>query len=166
MESISQSIMMRGVLAGLWAVVSYYAGNVTPLFYLMIIFGLTDIILGMAVARWYPATPEDGWCSEKIIRGFIRKIACIFLVGVAWGIDFMILEADKTFDFPMQWGPYFGLFALCYLILTEGISILEKAEIMGVYVPFLTSALKNFRKKISKGPPERPLNDEENKGDL
>jgi len=64
----------------------------------------------------------------------------------------MILEADKTFNLPMQWGPYFGLFALCYLILSEGISILENAEKIGVHIPFMTSALKNFRKKMSKGP--------------
>ena len=150
MDSNSQGIMMRGSLAGLWAVVTYYAGNITPLFYLMIIFGISDIFLGMAVARWYPASPEDGWCSKKIAQGFVRKIASIFLVGVAWGIDFMILEADKAFNLPMQWGPYFGLFALCYLILSEGISILENAEKMGVNIPFLTSALKTFRTKISK----------------
>jgi len=144
--------MMRGSLASIWAVVSYYAGNLTPLFYLMIIFGFADIALNMAVTKWYPANPGDGWCSKAIIQGFVKKIACIFLVGVAWGIDFMILEADKTFNLPMQWGPYFGMFALCYLILTEGLSILERIEKMGIHVPFLTSALKSFREKISKGP--------------
>ena len=86
------------------------------------------------------------------MQGFIRKIACIFLVGVAWGIDFMILEADKAFSLPMQWGPYFGLFALCYLILSEGISILENIDKMGVNIPFLTTALKYLKAKISKGP--------------
>jgi len=145
--------MMRGSLAGVIAVVTYYAGNLTPLFYLMLIFGITDIILGLAVARWFPATPKDGWCSQKIFQGFIKKIASIFLVGVAWGIDFMILEADKTFNLPMQWGPYFGIFALCYLILSDGISILESVEKMGVNIPFLTSALKTFRSKLSKSLP-------------
>ena len=154
MENNTQNIMVRGSLAGMWAIVAYYAGNITSLFYLMLIFGLVDIILGLAAAKWYPATPEDGWCSTKVIQGFVKKIACVFLVGVAWGIDFMILEADKTFNLPLQWGPYFGLFALCYLILTEGISILESAEKMGINIPFLTSALKSFREKISKGPPK------------
>ena len=154
MENNTQDIMMRGSLAGMWAIVTYYAGNITALFYLMLIFGLADILLDLAVAKWYPATPEDGWCSTKIAQRFVKKIACVFLVGVAWGIDFMILEADKTFDLPLQWGPYFGLFALCYLILTEGISILESADKLGVNIPFLTSALKSFREKITKGPPK------------
>jgi len=161
MDSNTQSIAVRGSLAGFWALVTYYAGNITPLFYLMIIFGLADILLGLAVARWYPATPDDGWCSKRIAQGFVKKIASIFLVGVAWGIDFMILEADKAFNLPMHWGPYFGLFALCYLILSEGISILENAEKMGVNIPFLTSALKNFRKKISKGPPPKSTSEPE-----
>jgi len=160
MDINTQSIMMRGYLAGLWAVVTYYAGNITPLFYLMILFGIADIFLGLAAARWYPATPDDGWCSKKIVQGFVKKIACLFLVGVAWGIDFMILEADKTFNLPMQWGPYFGSFALCYLILSDGISILENAEKMGVNIPFLTSALKSFRQKISKGLKEKTHSDE------
>ena len=152
MDTNIQGIVVRGALAGIWAVVTYYAGNLTPLFYLMLIFGFADFIMGMAVAKWYPATPEDGWCGKMAIQCFVKKVACIFLVGVAWGIDFMILEADKTFDLPLQWGPYFGLFALCYLILTEGISILENAEKMGIHIPFLTSALKSFREKVSKGP--------------
>ena len=152
MNTNMQGIAVRGALAGIWAVMTYYAGNLTPLFYLMLIFGMADYILGMAVAKWYPATPDEGWCSKVAIQGFMKKVACIFLVGVAWGIDFMILEADKTFNLPMEWGPYFGLFALCYLILTEGISILENAEKMGVHIPFLTSALKSFREKVSKGP--------------
>ena len=156
MDSNTQGIMARGTLAGVWAVVTYYAGNLTPLFYLMLIFGFAEYILSMAVAKLYPDTPEDGWCSRKAIQGFMKKIACIFLVGVAWGIDFMILEADKAFNLPMQWGPYFGLFAICYLILTEGISILESAEKIGIRIPFLTSALRSFREKVAKGPPEGP----------
>ena len=152
MDTNMQGILARGALAGIWAVITYYAGNLTPLFYLMIIFGFADFLMGMAVAKWYPATPEEGWCSKIAIQCFVKKVACILLVGVAWGIDFMILEADKTFNLPMQWGPYFGLFALCYLILTEGISILENAEKMGIHIPFLTSALKSFREKVSKGP--------------
>jgi len=155
----SQGILTRGMLAGAWALVTYYAGNVTPLFYLMLLFGATDIIMGMAVAKWYPATPLDGWCSKRIMQGFVRKVACIFLVGVAWGIDFMILEADKTFHLPMQWGPYFGLFALCYLIVAEGISILENAEKMGISIPFMSSALKIFREKLAKGPQGDTNND-------
>ena len=156
MANNAQAIAMRGSLAGVGALVTYYAGNATPLFYLMILFGATDIIMGMAVAKWYPETPEDGWSSSKVTQDFIRKIACIFLVGVAWGIDFMILEADKAFNLPMQWGPYFGMFALCYLIVSEGVSILESAEKMGISIPFLTSALKSFREKISKGPKSGP----------
>jgi len=151
--------MMRGSLAGIWAVVTYYAGNLTPLFYLMIIFGVTDVLLGMAVAKWFPVTPEDGWCSKRVMQDFVRKVACIFLVGVAWGIDFMILEADKAFNLPLQWGPYFGLFALCYLILSEGISILESVAKMGVKIPFLTTALKSMREQLSKGPQRKPPTD-------
>jgi len=153
----AQAIIMRGSLAGIWGLVVYYAGNLTPLFYLMIIFGIVDIFLEMVVARWYSPNLEDGWCSKLVIQGFIQKIACIFLVGVAWGIDFMILEADKTFNLPMNWGPYFGLFALCYLILSDGISIIENIDKIGVNIPFLTSALKYLKEKISKGPQRRPV---------
>ena len=152
MDNSTQSIVTRGTLAGIWAVITYYAGNLTPLFYLMLIFGIVAYIMEMAVAKWYPQSPQDGWSSENAIQVFISKVAYIFLVGVAWGIDFMILEADKVFGLPLSWGPYFGLFALCYLILTEGISVLESAEKMGIRIPFLTSALKSFREKVSKGP--------------
>ena len=148
----TQGILTRSAIASIWAVVTYYAGNLTPLFYLMLIFGLTDYILGMAVAKWYPTSPQEGWCSKLAAQGFIRKVTHILLVGVAWGIDFMILEADKTFNLPLTWGPYFGLFAICYLILTEGISILENAEKMGIHIPFLTSALRIFREKVAQGP--------------
>ena len=152
MDENTQSILLRGSLASIWTLIAYYAGNITPLFYLLLIFGIADFITAMAAAKWFPATPEDGWCKGMAIRGFIRKISCLFLVGVAWGIDFMILEADKAFNLPLNWGPFFGVFALCYLILTEGISILENVEKMGINIPFLTTALKSFREKVSKGP--------------
>jgi len=148
MESNTQNFVMRGSMAGLWAIVSYYAGNLTPLFYLMIVFGLVNVILDIIV-EWYEAATDNVWNSKIILHGFVRKIACIFLVGVALGIDFMILEADKTFNLPMQWGPYFGLFALCYLILSEGISILESIDKMGVNIPFLMPMLKALKKRIS-----------------
>ena len=155
MESNTYSIAARGVLAGLGTIAAYYAGNMTPLFYLFLIFEIFEYTMGMAAAKWYPDTPEDGWSSKKAIQGFVKKIASIFLVGMAWGIDFLIMEADKVFYLPFTWQPYFGVFALIYLILTEGISILESAERMGIHIPFLTSALKTFREKVAKGPTQK-----------
>jgi len=152
MNENTQSILLRGSLASIWTLIAYYAGNITPLFYLLLIFGIIDFITALAAAKWFPSTPGEGWCKDIAIKGFIQKIACLFLVGVAWGIDFMILEADKAFNLPLSWGPFLGVFALCYLILTEGISILENVEKMGINIPFLTTALKSFREKVSKGP--------------
>ena len=146
---------LRGALASLGVIISYYIGNITPLFYLMIGFAAVDYIMGMAAAKWYPATQDDGWCSKKAKQGFIKKIAYILLVGVAWGVDFLILEIDRAINLPLTWGPYFGVFAMCYLILTEGVSILENAAKMDIHIPFLTSALKSFRAKIS-GPHDPP----------
>ena len=160
MENNVSSIAVRGTLAGIWTVITYYAGNLTPLFYLMLIFGFVDFIMGLAASKWYPKTQEDGWCKEKAIKGFVRKVAYIILVGVAWGIDFMILEADKAFNLPLTWGPYFGVFAICYLILTDGISILENADQMDIHIPFLTSALRTFREKVAKGPKGPTISEE------
>lgn len=142
--------LFRGGLAGIGTIVSYYVGNLTPLFYLLIGFEIADYLTGMAVAKWYPATPEDGWSSTKAIQGFIKKIAYIFLVGVAWGVDYLVHEMSRMAELPLEWSAYFGVFAVCYLILTEGISILENASKMGVEIPFFTTALKLFREKVSK----------------
>ena len=152
MNGNAQGVAVVGFLAGIWAVATYYAGNITALFYLMIIFGIVEYIMGMAAAKWYPLSPEDKWNKDMAIKSFIRKIAHIFLVGVAWGIDFMVLEADKAFNLPMQWGPYFGVFAICYLILAEGLSTMQSAEQMGIRIPFLTTALVKLKEKLSKGP--------------
>ena len=151
----TQALAVRSTVSGIWAVATYYAGNITPLFYLMIIFGLTDYTMWMAVAKWYPNSDEDALSRERALREFVKKLTYIFLMGVAWGIDFMILEAEQAFNLSMRWRPFFGIFALCYLILTEGISILESAERMGIKIPFLSSTLKVFREKVSKGPEKK-----------
>lgn len=146
----------RSGLAAIGTIVTYYVGNLTPLFYLMVGFAASDYIAGMAAAKWYSHNAEEAWNSTKAVQGFVKKVAYIFLVGVAWGIDFLILEIHQEVHLQLDWSPFFGVFAMCYLILTEAISIMENAQKMGIEIPFLTSALKSFREKVS--PPHNKNN--------
>lgn len=154
----------RGGLAAAGTIVSFYIGNLTPLFYLMLGFELADYVTGMAAAKWYAEIPSQAWSSRKAMQGFIKKLGYIFMVGVAWGIDFLILEMHYTVNLPLDWSPFFGVFAMCYLILTEGISILENIQKMGIEIPFLTSALRSFREKISSGKRQAQLLPNDKKG--
>ena len=161
-----ESIAIRGGFAGFWAVAAHYSSGLTPVFWTMIIFTALDYLIGMAAAKWFPATPEDGWSSKKGIQGFIKKITYISLAGVVLGVDLVIIELGNHGYFNITWGVHFGIFAMCYLILTEGVSILENAGRMGIEVPFLTNSLKYFRKGITRSAEKGKVeNDEHNNVD-
>lgn len=98
---------------------------------------------------WFSAEGE-GLSSGRAFKGFLKKMAYIVLVGVAWGVDFLVINVAGTLGDALSWGAHFGTLVVCYIVLTEGISILENIGRMGVKVPFLSSALEYFRGKIEK----------------
>jgi len=140
-----QEKLLKGGWAGLTAIITYMSGAFTPLIFIMVFFEILDYLTGVASAQ-----KNDGGVSSKdAIWGFIKKLCYFVLVGVAFSFDYVIVETSNIAGLNFEWPALFGILSVCYLISTEGISILENLAELGISIPFLTSALKIYKDKIS-----------------
>lgn len=148
--------MFKGGMAALGTILSYMAGNFTPLLLLLAFFEAADYITGMYA----------GYCAQKIssqtaLKGFFKKVFYFFLVGVGFGMDFMVHTATMSLGVDFAYPAMFGIFSIYYLLSTELISILENLAKIGVEIPLLTRALKGFRKRLEDLEEFRGLKEDE-----
>lgn len=137
--------LMKGGVVGIGTIITYVTGNFTPLIYLLFFFEIADYITGI-----YSAWQDENLSSTSAINGFFKKIFYFFLVMVAFGFDYMIHETSQLLGLTFQYPAIFGILSICYLLSTELISILENLEKIGIYVPFVTNALKTFKDQLDQ----------------
>lgn len=137
--------LIKGGLSGLTAIISFMAGNFTPLIFILVGAEVFDYISGM-----YVSYLKGGWSSKIAIDGFFKKVFYFFMVAVGFGFDYMIYEMVNVLDINIDYTGIFGILSVCYLLSTEFISILENLEKINITVPFLTNALKVLREKIEQ----------------
>ncbi len=129
---------------GSGSVIAYLTGHFTPIIYIMLIFSIFDYFIELAVSIKIGVKIN----SDIVFWNFVKKIFYFVLIGVAFGFDFLIHEKAVFYGSGLEWGAYFGVLSITYLVVTEGISILENLEEFDIKVPFLTEGLKSFREKI------------------
>jgi len=72
------------------------------------------------------------------------------LIGIGFGVDFIIMESLNIFDAEFYIPHMFGTLSVCYLLATEALSILENLGEMGIEVPYLSKGVEKMRNKISE----------------
>ena len=98
-----------------------------------------DIVTG-----WLQATINGTWDSTKMRRGLYRKIGEIMVVVLAWVVGVaIVLPVD------------IAQMAAIYILIMEGISILENLDQAGINIPILKKILKKAQDSID------PANKEE-----
>ena len=91
-----------------------------------------DIITG-----WLQATINGTWDSTKMRRGLYRKIGEIMVVVLAWVVGVaIVLPVD------------IAQMAAIYILIMEGISILENLDQAGINIPILKKILKKAQDSI------------------
>ena len=130
--------------AGLGTISAYYANNIDPLVWMLVIFSISDLITGTVAAACHGRIN-----SHKASRGFVKKVFYFVLVGVGFGVDFIVLYMAEEAGFLLHHAP-FGILCVCYLLATEALSILENLAELDITVPFLNKFLKAFRERISE----------------
>jgi len=71
-----------------------------------------------------------------------------FLVGVGFGVDFIVLYMAQEAGLALHHAP-FGVLCVGYLLATEALSILENLAKLDITVPFLNRFLRALRERIS-----------------
>ena len=91
-----------------------------------------DIVTG-----WLQATINGTWDSTKMRRGLYRKIGEIMVVVLAWVVGVaIVLPVD------------IAQMAAIYILIMEGISILENLDRAGINIPILKKILKKAQDSI------------------
>ena len=133
-------------LTSLGSIISYLTGSFTPLIYIMIAFAILDLITEVGVIIKKGESVKGSGFKWR----FLRKFYYFALVAVAFGFDLMIYLSTENIYSDFQWNHYFGVLAIMYLTVTEGLSILENLEEFDIKFPFLGEGLKAFKSKIEK----------------
>ena len=131
-------------LAAFACAIALHLEGKAVLVWLLLAFSALDWATGVIAAF-----KHDGLDSRTAFWGFVKKLCGFIGVGVAVGIDVLVSYGMERFQLDFPATP-FGLLALCYLTLSEAISILENLGEVGVDVPFLKLAVKAMRAKIKE----------------
>lgn len=136
-------------IAAAYAVLSGFFGNIFQqvfgLLIVMIAFMALDWLTGMAKAS------KTKTISSKVgVIGILKKGLCIAVVLVAFGVDFVISYTAEKIGVSFT-STYVTILVVVWLIVNEGISILENIGELGVkYPPFLTKIFKSLKTTVEK----------------
>jgi len=109
------------VCGSIASVFFYTFGSLNDPVYVLLIFTLIDTILGFV-----KAVKERQLSSDKLRKGVVKFIIYFIFIVLANCLD-------KVFGSPF--GTSLRSFSISYLIITEGISILENLQAFGLNIP-------------------------------
>lgn len=142
----TKQYIVKGGLAAVGTIITYMANAFTPLIFILVVFMVSDYITGVIAAHM-----NEGISSGEAYKGAIKKFSYAFMVLMAFCFDFVIHQLTTDLGINFNYPAVFGVLSICWLISTDGISILENLLEIGVDVPkFLISGLKIFKGKVEK----------------
>ena len=114
-----------------------FMGGADSILKALVIFMAVDYITGLVVAFVFHKsrkTEGGGASSKEGLKGIVKKLCMLMLVGVAHSLD-AVMGAD-----------YLRATLIMFFLANEGLSILENIGLMGVKYPaFLVRALEALR---------------------
>ncbi len=146
MESLVRDKEVKGLFTLIVTVFSYLTGRVNELVVVLSFLMILDYITGVAAAF-----VEERLESRKSLIGIIKKIGYMALLAIAFFIDFVILFLSDNTGVILPLSGLFGIGTCCWLIGTEGLSILENLSKIGVPFPsFLSKAFTQLKDSSDK----------------
>ncbi len=130
-------VATKSVIGTIAYVAGYIKGSFNELLVILAIFMVCDYISGTVLAL-----TRGEFSAKKGLLGATKKLFYIFLVLMGFLLDLLVTVTGEKLGFSIQTMGALGMAINCYLIGTEGLSILESLVSMGLPVPdFLKKAL-------------------------
>jgi len=118
-------------------VVGYIKGSFNELLIVLALFIVSDYICGTALAL-----TRGEFSVRKGLYGAMKKLFYLFLVLMAFLVDLLVTTVGAKMGLSLATNGTFGMAINCYLIGTEGLSILKSLVALGLPVPrFLKKAM-------------------------
>ncbi len=129
------NVAAKSVIGTVMCVISYLRGEFNELLIVLAVFIVSDYICGVTLAL-----VKGRFSVKKGMLGAVKKLFYIFLVLMGFMIDLLVALVGERLGLTVATNGAFGMAINCYLIGTEGLSILESLVQLGLPVP-------NFMKK-------------------
>ena len=130
-------IAAKSVIGTIAYVAGYIKGSFNELLVILAIFMVCDYISGTVLAL-----TRGEFSVKKGLLGATKKLFYIFLVLMGFLLDLLVSVTGEKLGISIETMGALGMAINCYLIGTEGLSILESLVAMGLPVPeFLKKAL-------------------------
>lgn len=141
----NENATMAVLAAALGALCSYWTALVVPLAVLLTVMA-ADYVSGMAKA-WSTGT----LCSKTGLRGIVKKLGYLVLVGTAGVVDWLVRYGLTQVGVEISFNFLIAAIVIIWLIINELISILENVAALGGPVPvFLQKLLGRLRDVVEK----------------
>lgn len=141
----NENATMAVLAAALGALCSYWTALVVPLAVLLTVMA-ADYVSGMAKA-WSTGT----LCSKTGLRGIVKKLGYLVLVGTAGVVDWLVRYGLTQVGVEISFNFLIAAIVIVWLIINELISILENVAALGGPVPvFLQKLLGRLRDVVEK----------------
>lgn len=141
----NENSVMAILAAAVGALCSYAAALVVPLTVLLAVMA-GDYVSGMAKA-W----STGKLCSKTGLRGILKKLGYLALVGVAGVVDWLVRYGLTQVGVEVSFRFLMAAMVIVWLIINELISILENVAALGGPVPgFLQKLLGRLKDTVEK----------------
>ena len=141
----NENSVMAILAAAVGALCSYAAALVVPLAVLLAVM-VGDYVSGMAKA-W----STGKLCSKTGLRGILKKLGYLALVGVAGVVDWLVRYGLTQVGVEVSFRFLMAAMVIVWLIINELISILENVAALGGPVPvFLAKLLARLKNTVEK----------------
>lgn len=131
--------MIKAACIAIGAFVSDLVGGLGYALVMLAVFMLIDYITGITAAgiekQHDKGDETKGIASSRGLKGIVKKCFYIVVIGVAMGLDMLILYYSSIIGITLPISTFFGSLMTLYFVFNEMISILENCVRIGVPVP-------------------------------
>lgn len=145
----NENSVMAILAAAVGALCSYAAALVVPLAVLLAV--LLAVMVGDYVSGMAKAWSTGKLCSKTGLRGILKKLGYLALVGVAGVMDWLVRYGLTQVGVEVSFRFLMAAMVIVWLIINELISILENVAALGGPVPgFLQKLLGRLKDTVEK----------------
>lgn len=142
----NSTVAAKSIIATIIGVAGYIKGSFNELFVVLAIFMVCDYVSGTALAL-----VKGEFSVKKGLLGAMKKLLYLFVILMGFSLDLLISVAGERMGLSLATNGVFGLAINCYLIGTEGLSIIKSLTALGLPVPkFMKKAMGLIKKSGEK----------------
>ena len=139
------AVATKSVIGTLAYVAGYIKGSFNELLVILAIFIVCDYVTGTVLAL-----ARGEFSVRKGLIGAVKKLFYICLVLMGFLIDMFVTNTGARIGLELATNGAFGMAINCYLIGTEGLSVIESLVALGLPVPAFMKKAMGIIKEASE----------------